>query len=511
MSFHAFLTRLIWLCMAPLLLLAAYLAIANIHDRQAERDLEAANLAKSFATMIDQHLNARISALHMLAESSLVDDASRWKDLYREAQGFHQGFGCHVILADLNMRMLFNTRVPFGAELPLLPRPKGHSAVSAVLETGRPAVGDSFFGPIAKESLVAIAVPAMREGKIAFLLLTIFETRQFQALLDQVALPEGWAHTLLDGKQDALACRTPPGMDAANDVDAAGRFEVKSSASPWSVRLEIPRNVYRQPLIHSSLILVAVLLGVILVSLLGGHWFGRRLARVVASLADVSPPVALKPVITEIEAARTLLDEAAAAKKLSEKEVRKSEARYRSLFEAANVGKSVTLPTGEIEVNRAFGDMLGYGPEELRGKTWQELTPADEIGPVNELLAPLLRGERDAARFEKRYIHKNGSLVWADVSATLQRDRDGNPLHFITTVVDITERRRAEKQLAEQLHELQRWHDVMLDREDRVIDLKREVNELLARGEEPLRYPSAVAGDLNGMSGDSPPLKAEEE
>jgi len=128
--------------------------------------------------------------------------------------------------------------------------------------------------------------------------------------------------------------------------------------------------------------------------------------------------------------------------------VAESEARYRSLFEAANVGKSVTLPTGEINVNRAFCDMLGYAPEELRGKNWQELTPPEEIGPINELLVPLLRGEKDAVRFEKRYIHKNGSYVWADVSATLQRDRDGNPLHFIATIVDITERKRAEEELA---------------------------------------------------------------
>ncbi len=124
-----------------------------------------------------------------------------------------------------------------------------------------------------------------------------------------------------------------------------------------------------------------------------------------------------------------------------------SEARYRSLFEATNVGKSVTLPTGEIQVNQAFCDMLGYGQEELRQKTWQELTPAEEISPINDLLSALLDGGKGSVRFEKRYLHKNGSNVWADVSATVQRDKDGNPLHFITTVVDITERESLEAQL----------------------------------------------------------------
>lgn len=121
-----------------------------------------------------------------------------------------------------------------------------------------------------------------------------------------------------------------------------------------------------------------------------------------------------------------------------------SEARYRSLFEAANVGKSMTLLTGEIQVNQAFCDMLGYAPEEMRGKTWQALTPPEEIGPINEQLATLLRGEKDAVRFEKRYIHKNGSYVWTDVSAVIQRDGEGKPMHFIMTVVDITERKRGE-------------------------------------------------------------------
>ena len=300
----------------------------------------------------------------------------------------------------------------------------------------------------------------------------------------------------------------------------------------------------------------------------------------------------------------------------------KSEARYRSLFETVNVSKFVSLPTGEIEVNQAFCDMLGYTPEDLRGRTWQELTPPEEISPINDRLAPLLRGEESAIRFEKRFIHKNGSYVWNDVSATMLRDRDGNEQNFIWTMVDITDRkwayealrqsenrfkraldnipdvvviydkdlkiqyinaatRRAtgrsvsdfigkreeevwppevyqvympmlqksfntgevqsldtelvfpnndirslritcvplfddkgalreimgitndytkrkqtEEKMAEQLHELQQWHEVMLGREDRVIELKREVNELLARAGQLPQYPSVAGGDV---------------
>ncbi|MHB8789448.1 MAG: PAS domain S-box protein [Desulfobulbaceae bacterium] len=127
--------------------------------------------------------------------------------------------------------------------------------------------------------------------------------------------------------------------------------------------------------------------------------------------------------------------------------LRQSEARYRSLFEAANVGKSVTLPSGEISVNRAYCELLGYSPEELRSKTWRDVTPPEDIGPINDLLAPLLRGDQNSARFEKRYLHKNGSLVWADVNVALLRDNEGKPLYYITTLVDITEHKRAEEEL----------------------------------------------------------------
>jgi hypothetical protein len=56
---------------------------------------------------------------------------------------------------------------------------------------------------------------------------------------------------------------------------------------------------------------------------------------------------------------------------------------------------------------------------------------------------------------------------------------------------DIAERKRAEAQLGEQLDELRRWHQVTLGRETRILDLKREVNELLAQAGRPPRYPSA--------------------
>lgn len=132
-----------------------------------------------------------------------------------------------------------------------------------------------------------------------------------------------------------------------------------------------------------------------------------------------------------------------------ERSLVESEEKFRKVFESSNVGKSLTAPGGKVNVNQALADMLGYSLGEMEDKTWQELTPPEDIGSVQALLDQLLQGKKDNTRFEKRYVAKNGSILWCDVSTVISRDNNGTPLFFITTVVDITERKRIETALRE--------------------------------------------------------------
>ncbi len=134
---------------------------------------------------------------------------------------------------------------------------------------------------------------------------------------------------------------------------------------------------------------------------------------------------------------------------------------FKIVFESANVGKSITLPSGEMDVNKSFCKMLGYTPEELRNRSWQELTPQEEIEEIKKRTDGLLRGEKESERFEKRYIHKNGSYVWADVSVTIHRDNEGKPLFFITTVVDITKKKQTELELCKREEQLEQSYNLM--------------------------------------------------
>jgi len=450
-SLNAYLTRLIWLCVGPLILLAGWLSVDHVRTLRDQDDLQAANLARNFATAIDQHLSARIGALNMLAISPQVDDATRWQDIYREAQGFHQSFGSHVILADLEMRMLFNTRVPFGTALPALPKPKGHAAAPTALASGKPAVGDTFIGPIAKEPLVAIAVPALREGKAAYLVLSIFETHLFQQYLDQQALPAGWSLALLDGKNDVIARRGPTVIDG----DTVERYTARSAIAPWSVSLEIPRGARQAPLVTAGTTLALALLLATLASVIGGMLAGRTLARSVAALAQPPTSGTSPPDIVEIAAVRGLLDAAAeqrasaeTALRASEQEARVTYERFEKIFLGAPEAMSISdLKSGRlILVNDAFCKTFGYAREELIGHTSFELGLWSNPERRAEITAALREGRpvSDLDGQARQHTEELRDVVYSAEAISL----DGE-LRLLLMFRDITERKQAVQALRE--------------------------------------------------------------
>ena len=154
-----------------------------------------------------------------------------------------------------------------------------------------------------------------------------------------------------------------------------------------------------------------------------------------------------------------------AERKQAEGLLRESDTKYRYLFDHSPVGKSLTFITGELHVNKAFCEMLGYTLEELQGLKWKDISYPDDIEASQKIVDSLISGQRNAARFDKRYLHKNGSVVWADVSTTLRRDPDGKPLYLMTATIDISARKMLE---------------ITLDHSNRVLSARSRVNTALA-------------------------------
>lgn len=440
-SLHRFLTRLIWWCVGPLLLLTAYLAFDHIRTLQRYEDTDAANLARNFATAVDQLLHSRIDALNMLALSAQIDDPSRWSELYQVAQSYQRSFDSHVVFADTEGRMLFNTRLPFGAPLPPLPRPKGHAAVPAALATSRPAVGDSFLGPVAKEPLVAAAVPVLRGGKAKFVMIATVETRLFQRRIELLSLPPFWSLSLFDGKGDVIARRALSGGNGGGR-----RIEVQTQLAPWSVRLEVSPAATRAPLLAAATALTGAILLATLASLLGGSLASRRLARAVASLTEPPVPGAPLPVIREIALARNRLGATEAGYGSALAELRKSTDRYRTLLD--NLPQIIWQKDPDsvyAGCNAAYARSLGIAPEELPGKTDLDFYPV-ELAEKYRADDRRILAAGEIETFDECWLATGGERYVHTTKMPL-RDEGGTIYGTLGIAEDITERRQAERLL----------------------------------------------------------------
>jgi diguanylate cyclase (GGDEF)-like protein/PAS domain S-box-containing protein len=127
------------------------------------------------------------------------------------------------------------------------------------------------------------------------------------------------------------------------------------------------------------------------------------------------------------------------------KALQDSEEHFRTAFDYAAIGMALVSPEGAwLRVNRSLCEILGFREEEFLSCDFQELTHRDDLGADLAHIYRMLAGEILTCQLEKRYIHKHGHEVWALTSASLVRDAQGEPLHFIFQIEDITERKRAE-------------------------------------------------------------------
>ena len=136
------------------------------------------------------------------------------------------------------------------------------------------------------------------------------------------------------------------------------------------------------------------------------------------------------------------------ARKRIEEALGASEERFRAAYRNATVGMSFADQYGRIhEVNQALCTILGYSEQELLTLTFQAVTHPDDLDHSLDRVRGLLAGKATYEVFEKRYIRKDGSIVWVQVGISLIRDAAGLPLYFLTMVQDITNRKQAEEAL----------------------------------------------------------------
>ncbi len=217
----------------------------------------------------------------------------------------------------------------------------------------------------------------------------------------------------------------------------------------------------------------------------GDHRYEARLSR----LGDSGQCIAVVRDITEQHRARQALAE--------------SEQRY-SL--AAAIGRSGAWELWPLE-GRLFFDhnlvrLMGYDRGDLSENLadWLAIIPQDGRTPIEDALQAIVEGRSDTLTLEHPVRRKDGSAGWIYLTGERVSALGEEPMRLVGSSRDITERKQGEIERNAQLAELRRWHEAMLGRETRVLELKREVNRLLAEAGRAPRYtsvadPEAPPGD----------------
>ena len=176
--------------------------------------------------------------------------------------------------------------------------------------------------------------------------------------------------------------------------------------------------------------------------------------------------------LTELLAVTRSID----VRKEVETELRAAEERFRRAFEDAPIGMALVLPDGGfLQANRQLCQFLGRTEEALRETTVQDLTHPDDIEVSASHMAALLAGEVASYRLEKRYLRTDGTPVWCQLSVSLVRAADGTPLHTMSQIEDISDRRDFEARLSHQA-----LHDGLTNLPNRMLLLDR-IRQAVAR------------------------------
>lgn len=178
-------------------------------------------------------------------------------------------------------------------------------------------------------------------------------------------------------------------------------------------------------------------------------------------------------------------------RKRVEQALRLSEARFRTTFENAAIGILLTDDQNRIvEANPALERMLGYGVGELRGLDQSMLVHPEDRAATESLTEALLDRRQPYVKQQKRYLRKDGSIMWGSLTVSLIHDDEGKPLNLLRMIEDVTELRAAEEALNRAYHELEQRVEA------RTWELREQASELARSNAELEQFAYVASHDL---------------
>jgi PAS domain S-box-containing protein len=459
---------------APPLVIGVIMGTRISDEQLREVRKELMSEARTVSANVDREIISEIARLQALAASASLRQGD-FAEFQRQAEAslaWHRS-GI-IVLIDRSTQMLVITGIPFGTRLAKAAVQEG--VVAKSLATGTPQVSGLFVGAVIKQFMFDIIVPVQIDGENRYALARVPDLHTFTGLVAANELPPGWQAVVTDathrivarwdrsyglvGKELPQAQWPPAGSGGVFAfVDSEGRPSLeayaRSELSGWETAVWAPKALLQAP-VRALWWTIGFTALTALVPLILASWLGRLIARSVGhasraatTLGEGGPLPSGETPVAEVNTLMAELRESAARRQATENLLRDSEARFRAMFEISSIGKAeIELGTGRfLRVNAAMCKLVGYSEPELLAMTLFDLTHPDDRDPDRASMRRHVAGESFLYDMEKRYVRKDGALVWVRVTANVIPDESGRPVRSTAVMQDITEiKKHAEKE-----------------------------------------------------------------
>jgi PAS domain S-box-containing protein len=438
---------------------------AALVEKQSEIQREGLDIARSLAADINRELTIKRAQLAALATSRALRDGDYAAFHAQATEALKESAGWVALLRH-DGTQLVNTLAPAGTALPPV---RLTDALQRVSESGKSEDSDVFASRISGRFVITVFYPvassdlvlsgALPVEHLNDVLRTDIPADRIAVLLDREGKviarsqdPENFVNKLASPElRQRIAAAREGSMTLQTLADAGSFVAFTHLANGWTTAIQVLPETIAHPMrawerqVFLNLIFFAVL--ALVGAAAAGEWIARSIAQLAAAARTIGSGEVAAPVATslrEVNDVGDALSRASRDRQRAEAAMRESDTRFRAIVDQDTAGISIVDLDGRFRLaNRRHCEITGYSMDELRERTLIDITHPDDRPKNLELLAAMMTAGTSYT-MEKRFIRKDGRIVWIQVSSVAVRDSGGVPQYAIGLVLDIDERKQAE-------------------------------------------------------------------
>jgi PAS domain S-box-containing protein len=434
-------------------------------EKQAEVEREGLALARSVAADVAREVKTRRRQLAALATSPSLREGD-YAPFHAQAKAAFKDSEGWLSLVRGDGTKLIHTLAPAGT---LLDPERQTEALQRALQTGQPVESDLFNSRIGKRLVVTVFYPVGHDDLVLSGALPV----EYLSDVLRVDVPSDRTAILLDREGRVIARSQKPEdsvgrlaspelrqriaaaregtMTLRTQADAGSFVAFAHLDNGWTTAIEVSPAALAGPMHEWERQVLLNLVVFVLLAVIGaaaaGEWIARSIAQLAKAARTIGGGEPSSPVATslrEVNDVGEALSRASHDRQRAEAAMRESDMRFRAIVDQDTAGISIVDLDGRFRfANRRHCEITGFTVEEIRNRTLIDLThPSDR--PKNlEVLAGMMSAGT-AYTIEKRFIRKDGRVIWVQVSSVAVRDANAAPQYAIGLVLDIDERKKAE-------------------------------------------------------------------